>query len=174
MVRWLVLTLCGIAAVSAAAAQSKELGPALTMATVPLIKAELGPTKIRPADPGGFRVPHRDKTIYNNLELPRAKPGSELPANAGKKSGEAIVKYKIQLGIFHTTEAADRHWEKLRTVHGLQLGTLKKIVEKTKLNSGNIDIFRLQAGPVSTLGDGQKICSVLTARKIGCFVVKVT
>ncbi len=33
----------------------------------PLIKADAGPTKIAPDEPGGMAVPHQDKTVYDRL-----------------------------------------------------------------------------------------------------------
>ncbi len=33
----------------------------------PLIKADKAPTKVAPDEPGGMAVPHRDKTVYDNL-----------------------------------------------------------------------------------------------------------
>lgn len=36
-------------------------------AVAPVIRAEPGPTKIRPEQPGGLVVPNQDKMVYNNL-----------------------------------------------------------------------------------------------------------
>jgi hypothetical protein len=36
-------------------------------AVAPVIRAEPGPTKIRPEQPGGMVVPNQDKMVYNNL-----------------------------------------------------------------------------------------------------------
>ena len=42
----------------------------------PLIKAEAGPTRVRPDKPGGMEVPHRDKLVYESLE--GGKPESRV------------------------------------------------------------------------------------------------
>lgn len=34
----------------------------------PLIKADTGPTKVKPETPGGMEVPHQDKTVYNRMD----------------------------------------------------------------------------------------------------------
>jgi hypothetical protein len=35
---------------------------------VPLIKADTGPVKVRPENPGGLRVPNRDKLVYDRMQ----------------------------------------------------------------------------------------------------------
>ena len=57
-------------------------------ATPPLIKAEAGPVKVPPDDPGGLEVPHQDKEIYERLagsettgqEETTLRPEAERPA----------------------------------------------------------------------------------------------
>lgn len=44
-------------------------------AVVPLLKAEDGPTKVRPDQPGGMDVPNQDKLIYDRLA-----PGGQIAA----------------------------------------------------------------------------------------------
>ena len=43
-------------------------------AVVPLIRAERGPIKVRPEQPGGMEVPHQDKLVYERLE-----PATDTP-----------------------------------------------------------------------------------------------
>ena len=45
---------------------------ALTTFEVPLVKAELGPVKERPKDPGGLKIPNQDKLVYERI-TPKAK-----------------------------------------------------------------------------------------------------
>jgi cell division protein FtsN len=52
----------------------------------PLIKADKGPTKVKPDTPGGMEVPHQDKTVYNRMvagardkEPERLMPAPEKP-----------------------------------------------------------------------------------------------
>ena len=40
---------------------------------VPLIAAETGPVKVRPADPGGLEVPHQDVLIYDRFAAQQPK-----------------------------------------------------------------------------------------------------
>jgi cell division protein FtsN len=47
----------------------------------PLIKAEEGPTRVRPETPGGMEVPHQDKLVYERLARggPEPESGRLLP-----------------------------------------------------------------------------------------------
>jgi len=49
---------------------------------IPLVKANTGPIKVRPDDPGGMTVPNQDKLVYDKLGNPSASSGVErlLPA----------------------------------------------------------------------------------------------
>ena len=51
---------------------------------IPLIKADPGPVKVRPENPGGLRVPDRDKLVYDRMQGKSAGPGE-----AGGTSGGA-------------------------------------------------------------------------------------
>lgn len=53
-----------------------------------LVEAEKSPLKEKPADPGGLKFPHQDKTIFDNIaaapakpaQVERVMPGAEEPA----------------------------------------------------------------------------------------------
>ncbi len=44
---------------------------------IPLVRAEEGPVKVRPENPGGMNVPDRDKLIYDRMQGMDAKPPVE-------------------------------------------------------------------------------------------------
>ncbi len=44
---------------------------------VPLVRAEEGPVKVRPENPGGMNVPDRDKLIYDRMQGMEVKPPVE-------------------------------------------------------------------------------------------------
>jgi hypothetical protein len=46
--------------------------------SVPLIKAAAGPIKVRPENPGGLKVPNRDKLVYDRMQK-RPAAGKEGP-----------------------------------------------------------------------------------------------
>lgn len=75
---------------------------------LPVLSPEDGPIKVRPDNPGGMEVPHRDTTIYQELDesggdvavvidpipdMPKAPDASELrpPPDARKLVGEQIT-----------------------------------------------------------------------------------
>lgn len=65
----------------------------------PLVKADARPTKMKPAEPGGMKVPNQDKLVYQRMlasqpgkrverllpapEVPLAKPGTTARSEAG-------------------------------------------------------------------------------------------
>ncbi len=51
--------------------QSSQAG-----AVAPILKAEEGPTKVKPDQPGGMTVPHQDKLVLNNMQPPASGQGS--------------------------------------------------------------------------------------------------
>ncbi len=67
--------------------------------TPPLIKADTGPTKVRPNDPGGLVVPDQDKLIYRAIEgesepqrVERLLPPPEEPvARPRAEPGDAVT-----------------------------------------------------------------------------------
>ncbi len=61
-------------------------GGSQNQAEAPLIKAEEGPVKVRPEDPGGMQVPNRDMLVYRRFEggnepppVERLLPSAEQP-----------------------------------------------------------------------------------------------
>lgn len=51
--------------------------------SIPLIKADPGPVKVRPENPGGLRVPDRDKLVYDRMQGKSAGPGEAGGASGG-------------------------------------------------------------------------------------------
>lgn len=147
---------------------------------VPLIKAEPGPVKIKPKDPGGLKIPHRDKSIYRQLEgqrkiVPAGDPDKAAKKPATKSShknlAQAIGPYRVQLGSFENAESAQRRWKELRSRHADLVGGLSLVLERVELKAKGT-MFRLQAGPLRSPDEAQKLCASLVKRKVGCFPVK--
>ncbi|HEY7608815.1 MAG TPA: SPOR domain-containing protein [Alphaproteobacteria bacterium] len=147
---------------------------------VPLIKAEPGPIKVKPQDPGGLKVPHKDKSIYEQIEshrkvVPAADPGKNRKAPARKAApknlAQAIGPYRVQLGSFENAESAERRWQEIRKRHGDLVGKLQMVLERVELKAKGT-MYRLQAGPLKSPEEVQKLCAALGKRKVGCFLVK--
>ncbi len=61
------LVLVGVLSGGAWVLWGKQFIAAGRQGDVPIIRADITPIKIRPADPGGMDVPDRDKLVYNRL-----------------------------------------------------------------------------------------------------------
>ncbi len=138
---------------------------------VPLIKAEPGPAKIKPKDPGGLKVPHKDKSIYERIEGQRKVVPAAAPKGTDKKLAQAIGPYRVQLGSFESAEVAQKRWQELRGRHADLVGGLSMVLERVELKAKGT-MYRLQAGPLKSPDEVQKLCTALAKRNVGCFLVK--
>jgi cell division septation protein DedD len=147
---------------------------------VPLVKAEPEPIKVKPKDPGGLKVPHKDKSIYEQIEsqrkvVPAADPGKAAkraaPKATPKHLAQAIGPYRVQLGSFENTESAERRWQEIRKHHADLVGKLQMVLERVELKAKGTK-YRLQAGPLKSPEEVQKLCAALSKRKVDCFLVK--
>jgi cell division septation protein DedD len=146
---------------------------------IPLIKAEPGPLKVKPKDPGGLKVPHKDKSIYEQIEshrkvVPAADPSKSpkaTPKGTDKKLAQAIGPYRVQLGSFDNAEKAQKSWQQIKARHADIIGKLDMVLERVELKAKGT-VYRLQAGPLKSPDEVQKVCAALAKRKVGCFLVK--
>ena len=135
---------------------------------VPIVRAEVGPIKTRPAEPGGIRVPHKDKRVYeriapqrrkklaNNVErlIPRPSPVAITPKRSTKVAGrrapapkpkpKAIVRPRIKGGPARVRVGVDRK----RPRATAKKSARTKPAAKSARRSGAVDLsaarFRVQ------------------------------
>ena len=157
-----------------------------------LIRAEPGPYKIKPSDPGGLDVAGESETAFQTsagedsdaqldlnalAEQPVARPPKEepkrLPPNETK---EPVVEKPaappaqpsggsgsvIQLGAYKNAAQAERAWTALSTRFPSIAGMTKLVVPY----SGG---FRLRAGAASS-ADARQACQALRVAGENCFV----
>jgi hypothetical protein len=152
------------------------------LAEVPVVRAPGGPVKVKPADPGGLKVPFGQQSIYDLLEpggAPRtgnggAKRGyAETPGNGRGRNGtvEKIGPYRIQLGSFKDPGTAEKRWKALKETHRDLLGGLSLVIEKVDLGPRGT-YFRIQAGPLRTANETKTLCAQLAERKVNCILVR--
>ncbi len=82
-----------------------------TPAQLPLIEADEGPTKQRPADPGGLAIPNQDKLVYEALDgagaeetLERLLPPPEEPLPQPEPTPEPAVEVESPAPVPDTAE----------------------------------------------------------------------
>ena len=168
-------------AIAGAVAVLAGWAPEAHAEAIPLIRAEPGPIKVKPQNPGGLVVPHKDKSVYERFEgnrkfMPAGDPKKLHQTASATKPGQkniaqAIGPYRIQLGSFSTSEHAQRRWQEIKSRHADLVGGLTMVLERVELR-GKGTMVRLQAGPLKTADEVKKLCAALAKRKVGCFLVK--
>ena len=89
---------------------------------VPIIIADEGPTRVKPDDPGGMKIPFRDKEVYGEFnpsektsEKPRLSPPEEKiilkPLKPGSRDGERTK--KVPNLLLRETRPEEKKIEKL-------------------------------------------------------------
>ena len=156
---------------------------------VELIRAEPGPYKVKPSDPGGLDVAGESQTAFetgagedrdSQLDLnalpeapavkpppppqapsaePAARPAPETPAAATGAAGSVI-----QLGFFDNQTQAERAWAAL-SARFPSVAAMNKIIVPF---SGGI---RLRAGAGSP-AEARQACQALKAAGENCFVAR--
>jgi hypothetical protein len=156
-----------------------------------LIKAEPGPYKVKPPNPGGLNVAGDSETAFETSagedkdaqldlskvkEVPPATPKDEpKPATAEVKPPKPAATEEppkatggtgsvVQLGAFANKAQAERAWSALSARFPAVAATTKMLVPF----AGGI---RLRAGAASP-GDARQVCQALKAAGENCFVAQ--
>ena len=187
MLAALVLVLLGIAIVAGTlfwiGRQDKGSGPPQ------LIRAEPGPYKVRPDDPGGLDVAGDSGTAYatgagedsdavldvsrlNDTPLPPPKePEAQKPAPSPPKPAPAPTPAPagakgtiIQLGAYGSTAKAETAWRLLS-------GRFPEVARLNKLVVPYSGGYRLRASAASP-AEAQAVCRAVTAGGENCFVAQ--
>ncbi|HKX90869.1 MAG TPA: SPOR domain-containing protein [Sphingomicrobium sp.] len=153
-----------------------------------LIRAEPGPYKVRPPNPGGLDVAGESQTAFetsagedrdSRLDLSKvreAPPAAEKPVQSAPGETRELAAAEpapkptggtgsvIQLGAFANQAQAERAWAALSTRFPT-IGAMNKMIVPF---SGGI---RLRAGAPSP-GDAKQACQMLKAAGENCFVAQ--
>lgn len=87
-----------------------------------------------------------------------------LPPGSGKG-------YRLQIAAVKTPEAAKDEWERIRRQNSDILGGLGFISERVDLGDRGI-FYRIQAGPLADPQEGERVCTLLRQRNVGCILVR--
>jgi hypothetical protein len=77
----------------------------------------------------------------------------------------------VQLGSFETAAGAQKRWAEIKSRNGDLVGKLDMVLERVQLKAKGT-VYRLQAGPLKSPAEVQKVCAALAKRKVGCLLVK--
>ncbi len=67
--------------------------------SVPIIRADIGPFKAAPADPGGMDIPHRESTVFDALRARRAEGDTARVENLLSDVEEPLDRDKLFAGL---------------------------------------------------------------------------
>lgn len=67
---------------------------------VPIIRADAGPYRVAPSDPGGMEIPHRDSTVFDTLRASREESGEvRRVENLLGEPEEPVAREKLFAGL---------------------------------------------------------------------------
>lgn len=156
---------------------------------IPLIKAEAGPAKIRPKDPGGLKPKHQDKYVYDRIapgqsgkKVERLAPKPEKPltpkkvepaaggnnsgasggaATAGKAGSKASGKASAKAGVKPVEKSGEKTPKQLAQAKNAD-GT---ITEKERaLSLKAIGPYRVQVASVRSYGAAASLWKRLNSK----------
>ena len=58
---------------------------------VPMIRAQTGPVKVRPENPGGLKFPDRDKLVYDRMQKSAGGDGGQVGGQVGGRGPERLL-----------------------------------------------------------------------------------
>lgn len=108
-------------------------------------------------------VPAKKPTV---AALP-VKPKAEKAVAVAPKA--ATGNYRVQLGAFRSTDAAEKAWVDLQKAHEDLLGTIEHRVQSVEIKGKGM-FHRLQAGAFAEKVGASALCSSLKAEKQDCLV----
>ena len=132
----------------------------------PPADAETYSASSQPANAGSVPIP-----VDKPDRLVRTEPLGEAPADAAAEpapSGSRSWRY-VQLGTARDRGRLEVHWETLRRRHDDALIGLSPLIMPVDRGESGI-MYRLRAGPLSNESAARRVCGLLRARGLECFV----
>jgi hypothetical protein len=146
---------------------------------IPLIERDASALRIAPNDPGGVRIEHKDRKIYNTIS-PQAKSGNRSQAAPAPNVNKLInklenkatsvfdvaevnsrYKVKINLATLKSRPEADAEFRRLKALVPFVFDTYDANI--IRADNG---LFLIQISGLGSKEDMDEVCSYLTKRKI--------
>ena len=127
---------------------------------VPIIIADEGPTRVKPDDPGGMKIPFRDKEVYGEfnpsekiIKKPRLSPPEEKlilkPLKPDSRDGESTKKVPNPLlrETLPKEKKIEKLWEKKpqKSVSRPDKGAKNKGLQQESINTKSVLVGRTQS-----------------------------
>lgn len=158
--------------------------------TIPIVEAEAGPIRIRPADPGGMRVSgaeagsdaeHREglaappeAPALGALRAQSAHPNPAIETAALRLPVLATTPAPppggatAQLAVFATEDAARQAWAALSSQHAALLAGFSPAISRAEIAGQTV--FRLRTGAFASPKDAAAFCVKIRAAGSDCAV----
>ena len=171
----------------------------LSKEKIPVITANPDPVKIKPKDPGGMLILHRNKKIYDVLDKTLTnKKAKQVSPKLNKHQNPRFLEktnplildeslenkkvfpkssltgakgFEIQIAALSTKKAALLFWKRISGNYENIFSKLKPKIQKIKV-PGKGNYFRLRVGPIKQKDLAMNLCKKLKAKRMECFVVE--
>ncbi len=118
---------------------------------------------VKEAAPATATEPKAEEKVAVVAPKPAPKPKAKPAATSG-------TRYRVQLGSFRSSDAAENQWKILNSKFGALLSNVSYRVEDVTVQ-GKGTFHRLQAGAYDSKTGANKLCDALKAKKQDCLVV---
>ncbi len=112
----------------------------------------------------------KEKPAPKEVKAAAVKPAPKVKP-ASKSAAKDVVNFRVQLGAFRSSDAAEKAWTDLQKTHEALLGGMPHRVQSVEIKGKGM-FHRLQAGAFADKIGASALCSELSARKQACLVAR--
>jgi len=150
-------------AVAAAEKKAEDIAAPVAKEKIAALKAaeaDKAPEKLNPANAAEKIEPAADTTV-----------ALKSATKATPKAGSNSAAYRVQLGAFRSSDAAEKAWLDLQKKHEELLQGIAHKVQSVEIKGKGV-FHRLQAGEFVQKASANGLCSKLKAQKQDCLIAK--
>lgn len=142
---------------------------------------ELAAAPSKPLVKEGAKVAEAPKSrSIGSAEVKAEEPAGGVTARVAPQTARYVQEpkapmakgIKVQVGAFRSPQRAERAWKAVMAASEDLLGELSYEVVRADLGADKGVLYRLRAGPITNRDAGEKLCTDLKGRGLGCFVVE--